>query len=101
MNTRTPSQSFKVLRVLCCCSALALSLHAQSQSELSDLSINGGIEDGKARLTIEGLLGGKAFQQPLIFSAFLEDVVDINRDRISQNRQISHCRLAENVMTKD
>ena len=40
--------------------ALGLVQAAEQRAELNNLSVNGGIEDGKARLVIEALLKGTA-----------------------------------------
>lgn len=62
---------------------------AQTQAELTDVSINGGIQDGKARLTIEGLLSGKGFHPPLLFSALVQDQVQVQPQQIRQKIEVS------------
>lgn len=64
-------------------------LPAQDSADLRDVSLNGGVQDGKARLTIEGFLGSTAYQAPLIFSVFVEDLLEADRDRVTQKIQLT------------
>ncbi len=52
-------------------------------AELKDLSINGGVEDGKARLVIEAQLAGLgADPQALLFASSLQQIVQVSRERL-------------------
>src|SRR6187402_3559411 len=53
-----------------------------AQTELKDLSINGGVQDGKARLVIEAQLQGlTADKDKLLFSTTLQHMWQIARER--------------------
>jgi hypothetical protein len=61
--------------------AFALSSHA-AQTELKDLSINGGVQDGKARLIIEAQLHGlTGDKDKVLFSTSLQHVWQIAREK--------------------
>ena len=63
--------------------ALAASGHAAT-TELKDLSINGGLEDGKARLVIEAQLKGLtgADRERLLFATALQHLIHVGRDNL-------------------
>ena len=53
-----------------------------AQTELKDLSINGGVQDGKARLVIEAQLHGlTGDKDQLLFSTTLQHVWQIAREK--------------------
>ena len=59
---------------------------ATNTTELKNLSLNGGIEDGKARLIIEGFLNGShGDKQRAIFATSLEQSIKISQDAITQS----------------
>jgi hypothetical protein len=51
-------------------------------AELKDLSINGGVQDGKARLVIEGFLHGTSGEKTnFLFATALQHSIHISRDK--------------------
>jgi hypothetical protein len=58
--------------------------HAQTETEIKNPSVSGGVNDGKVRLTIEGSLGGQPGEKDkLIFSTALQQTIKINREKIT------------------
>src|SRR5687767_3901109 len=52
--------------------------------ELKDLSINGGVQDGKARLVIEAQLHGMpADRDKVLFATSLQQTIQVTRDKMS------------------
>jgi hypothetical protein len=73
----TPGQFFAILLLF----STTLSTSA-AEAELKDLSINGGIEDGKARLVIEAQLHGfSTDKDKFLFSTTLQHVWQISREK--------------------
>src|SRR5689334_23244375 len=62
---------------------VALSTRGAEQAELKDVSINGGITDGKARLTIEGFLGTPHTDAKTLFATAVEHTLSITREKHS------------------
>jgi hypothetical protein len=62
---------------------VALSTHGAEQAELKDVSLNGGITDGKARLTIEGFLGTPDAEVKTLFSTAVEHSLSVTREKHS------------------
>src|SRR6185503_10548171 len=60
-------------------------LGAAEQAELKNLTVNGGIEDGKARLVIEAQLNGfpKGESQKLLFATALEHSIRVSTEKIA------------------
>ncbi len=57
-----------------------------AQAELKDLSVNGGIQDGKARLVIEAQLAGlNSDPNIMLFASTLQHVMKIGRERIDHS----------------
>lgn len=52
-------------------------------AELKDVSISGGVDQGKARLVIEGWLGGSGEQQPSAFAVGLEHSLRVEREKLT------------------
>src|SRR5262249_48051133 len=65
-------------------SARVLSTRA-AQAELKDVSINGGIQDGKARLVIDANLTGTDDKARLLFATALQHVMRLTRDKLEHN----------------
>jgi hypothetical protein len=57
---------------------------AEQVSELKSPSVSGSIEDGKARLIIEGWLGGQPSPDTGVFAARLEHLIQISPDLATQ-----------------
>jgi hypothetical protein len=56
---------------------------AAAQAELKDLSVDGGIQDGKARLVIEAQLNGLTSEKSAaLFASTLDHLIQIQRERI-------------------
>ncbi|MBI5387841.1 MAG: hypothetical protein HZA90_24530 [Verrucomicrobia bacterium] len=67
---------------------LAVSSHAadSTTTEVKNASINGGLQDGKARLVIEAdLTGVKTDKEKLLFAAALEHVVQVSREKVAHS----------------
>src|SRR5262249_43714385 len=53
-----------------------------AQAEIKDLAINGGVQDGKARLIFEAnLLGGPTDRDKLLFATTLQHTLQISREK--------------------
>src|SRR4051812_16294212 len=61
--------------------AVALTAPAATETELKDLAINGGVQNGKARLIIEGQLFGGQDQTNALFATTLEQLIAISREK--------------------
>lgn len=62
---------------------------AEAAAELKDLSINGGVENGKARIVIEGLLGGlSAPREKLIYATSVQHIIAAEVDRLQHTFQV-------------
>src|ERR1035441_3831174 len=67
-------------------SGLAAALAASTTAEVKNLSVNGGLEDGKARLVIEATLKGMpGDQEKAIFSTALLHSIKISRDKLTDS----------------
>src|ERR1035441_5151604 len=65
---------------------LAASPAASTTAEVKNLSLNGGLEDGKARLVIEAVLKGlPGDQEKAIFSTTLQHSIKITRDKLTDS----------------
>src|ERR1039458_403735 len=59
---------------------------ASTTAEVKNLSLNGGLEDGKARLVIEAILKGMpGDQEKTIFSTALQHSIKITRDKLTDS----------------
>jgi hypothetical protein len=56
---------------------------AQTETELKNLKVDGGIQDGKARLVIEALLNQTASRDKLIFATTVQHLVKPAKDKIT------------------
>src|SRR3982751_3692321 len=65
---------------------LILSLRAaETGKDLKDLSINGGVQDGKARLVIEARIQESAAdKQKLLFATSVEQAIQVSREKLSE-----------------
>src|SRR3954463_753141 len=60
----------------------SLTAPAATETELKDVSINGGVQNGKARLIIEGQLFGSGQDQTnALFATTLEQLIAISREK--------------------
>ena len=67
-------------------SGLAAARAASTAAEVKNLSLNGGLEDGKARLVIEAILKGlPGDQEKAIFSTALQHSIKITRDKLTNS----------------
>src|ERR1039457_4794649 len=67
-------------------SGLAAARAASTTAEVKNLSLNGGLEDGKARLVIEAILKGMpGDQEKTIFSTALQHSIKITRDKLTDS----------------
>ena len=67
-------------------SGLASARDASTTAEVKNLSLNGGLEDGKARLVIEAMLKGlPGDQEKAIFSTALQHSIKITRDKLTDS----------------
>ena len=65
---------------------LAPARAASTTAEVKNLSLNGGLEDGKARLVIEAILNGQPGDQgKVIFSTALQHSIKITRDKLTDS----------------
>ncbi len=62
---------------------LAPCLGFAQTAEVKDLSINGGVADGKAKLTIEGTFGAPTSEQKVIFSTGIRHWIKVSREKVS------------------
>jgi hypothetical protein len=63
---------------------IATAQAAGATAEVKNLSVNGGIEDGKARLIIEAVLNGSPGEKDkLIYATALQHSIKVSRDRIT------------------
>ncbi len=77
-------KTLTLLSFLCASLCLATTHAAQTRADLKNLSVNGGIEDGKARLVIEALLAGlPGEREKVIFATAIQDSLRITHDKIS------------------
>jgi len=68
------------------CSGLAPTHAASNTAEVKNLSFNGGLEDGKARLVIEALLKGwPGDQEKGVFSTALQHDIKVTRDKLTDS----------------
>ncbi len=59
---------------------------AETAAEVKSLSVNGGLEDGKARLVIEAVLKGlSADREKLLFSTALQHTMRVTREKLSHS----------------
>lgn len=81
----------KLLTFVLCSFAALLQIPANgAQAELKDLSIDGGLQDGKARLIIEAhLTGGAADKGKLLFSSSLEHLMRISREKLAHSMTLN------------
>jgi hypothetical protein len=63
--------------------AFVIAQPAPTEAELKNLKIDGGIEDGKARLVIEALLNPQASRDKLIFATTLQHVIKPTKDKVT------------------
>ena len=54
-------------------------------AEIKDLSINGGVADGKAKLTIEGTFGAPNAEQKVIHSTSIRHWIKVSRENVRTN----------------
>src|ERR1039458_6331738 len=67
-------------------SGLAAARAASTTAEVKNLSLNGGLEDGKARLVIEAVLKGlPGDQEKAISSPTLQHAINITRDKLTDS----------------
>src|ERR1035437_9555261 len=67
-------------------SGLAAVRAASTTAEVKNLSLNGGLEDGKARLVIEAILKGMpGDQEKAVFSTALQHSIRITRDKLTDS----------------
>src|ERR1035437_2955530 len=67
-------------------SGLAAARAASTTAEVKNLSLNGGLEDGKARLVIEAMLNGlPGDREKTIFSTALQHSIKITRDKLGDS----------------
>ena len=65
-------------------SGLAAAADAGTTAEVKNLSFNGGLEDGKARLVIEAILKGlPGDSEKAVFSTVLQHSIKITRDKLT------------------
>src|ERR1035437_10521220 len=65
-------------------SGLAAARAGSTTAEVKNLSFNGGLEDGKARLVIEAILKGMpGDQEKVVFSTSLQHSIKITRDKLT------------------
>src|SRR5215210_1914108 len=58
---------------------------AETEKDLRDLSINGGVQDGKARLVIEARIQDSApDKQKLLFATSLQQAIQVSREKVSE-----------------
>src|ERR1035438_5213912 len=75
-----------LLVALLFCSGLIAGQAASSTAELKNLSVNGGVEDGKARLVIEALLNRlPGDQDKAIFATALEHSIKITPEKLTDS----------------
>lgn len=74
---------------LCACLLLANAFAAEPAAELRDVTVNGGVQDGKARLTIEGWLTTPAERTKVVFAAVVQDAVMVTREKVTQDLKIT------------
>lgn len=68
-----------------------------AQSELKDLAVSGGIENGKARITIEGILTGlMGEQQKPVFETAVQETINVGVSRINSKAVATFDILAGN-----
>ncbi len=68
-----------------------------AQSELKDLAVTGGIENGKARITIEGILTGlMGEQQKPVFATAVQENISVGTSRINYKTLATFDILAGN-----
>jgi len=68
------------------CGGLAAARAADTAAEVKNLSINGGLEDGKARLVIEAVLKGlQGDREKAVFSTALQHDIKVTRDKLTDS----------------
>lgn len=73
---------------LVCC-LLLRSFAADGGAEMRDIAVSGGVQDGKARLTIEGWLTPPTDRTNVVFAAVVHDTVGISQARATQNLRVT------------
>jgi hypothetical protein len=80
----TMKTQYTLPRLVCIFATLLLGTTGVRTAELKDVSVSGGVEQGKARLIIEGWLNGTAGdQQKSAFTVRLEHSIRIERERLN------------------
>jgi hypothetical protein len=65
---------------------LPITRAAEQRADLKNISLSGGLEDGKARLVIEALLNGfPGGKEKAIFATSLQDSIKVTRDKLTHN----------------
>ena len=65
-----------------------LAVATAAEVKINDLAVQGGIADGKAKLTIEGTFGGlPGDSEKLIFSTTLQHWIRVNHDMVRHNME--------------
>ena len=71
--------------IILTCVSLSFVRAAETGKDLKDLSINGGVQDGKARLVIEARIQESATdKQKLLFATSLEQAIQVSREKLSE-----------------
>ena len=83
------------LSAVLCLSALQA---ADAAAEVKNISITGGVEDGKARLTIEAVLNAlMGNKEKLIYATALQHSVKVERDKLVHSITAAQHRRAESA----
>lgn len=84
MNTCTRASLLAACFILSLHAAPLSGNAAEAKSDLKEVSLNGGLGDGKARLTIEAVLNGlQPSAEKLIYSTVLQHSIRVSRDQLS------------------
>ncbi len=86
LSCEIPALASLLLISLLLCSGLAAAGAASTSAEVKNLSLNGGLEDGKARLVIEAILRGlPGDQDKAVFSTALQHDIKVTRDKLTDS----------------
>ena len=78
-----------LIAIGCAALLLAGARGAEQKADLKDLSISGGIENGKARLTIEGILAALTGEQKPAFATAIQESIGLGANKVTYRILVS------------
>ncbi|HEY5914099.1 MAG TPA: hypothetical protein VJA21_26220, partial [Verrucomicrobiae bacterium] len=78
-----------LIAIGCAALLLAGARGAEQKADLKDLSISGGIENGKARITIEGILAALTGEQKPAFATAIQESIGLGANKVTYRILVS------------